>query len=208
MRKESFLSTSRAIWVKGQDFRCSTVSIIKMVLHKNWFLRWILKIQVAYEVRSTSLGKGVFVLEEVKQGSLIWRYVHKRKNQQPWSDLIEQKWSFRYKKGENVICFNGEEETLAHMEMLTSYEERQPKRKKRYSCLFLRRYFVEHSYHDNGVLNHILDDGKLVNHSHTPNAGAGVHDNDLGLLQQPNLHAQPWSLHRLRTSFYLCSQRY
>ena len=92
-------------------------------------LRWILKIQVAYEVRSTSLGKGVFVLEEVKQGSLIWRYVHKRKNQQPWSDLIEQKLSLRYKKGENVICFNGEEETLAHMEMLTSYEERQPKRK-------------------------------------------------------------------------------
>merc|ERR1719167_1573636 len=96
--------------------------------------------QVAYEVRSTSLGKGVFVLEEVKQGSLIWRY----------------------KKGENVICFNGEEETLAHMETLTSYEE--------------RRYFVEHSYHDNGVLNHILDDGKLVNHSDTPNAGAGVYD--------------------------------
>jgi len=59
-----------------------------------------------------------------------------------------------------VICFNGEEETLAHMEMLTSYEE--------------RRYFVEHSYHDNGVLNHILDDGKLVNHSHTPNTGAGL----------------------------------
>ena len=27
-------------------------------------------------------------------------------------------------------------------------------------------------------------------------------------LQQPNLHAQPWSLLRLRTSFYLCSQRY
>ena len=37
----------------------------------------------------------------------------------------------------------------------------------------LRRYFVEHSYHDGGVLNHILDDGKLVNHSDTPNAGAG-----------------------------------
>ena len=52
------------------------------------------------------------------------------------------------------------------------------KKIKRYSCLFLRRYFVEHSYHDNGVLNHILDDGKLVNHSHTPNAGAGVYDYD------------------------------
>ena len=37
----------------------------------------------------------------------------------------------------------------------------------------LRRYFLEHSYHDGGLLNHILDDGKLVNHSETPNAGAG-----------------------------------
>ena len=66
-----------------------------------------------------------------------------------------------------------------------------PKENKKILSLFLRRYFVEHSYHDNGVLNHILDDGKLVNHSHTPNAGAGVYDYDLGLLQQPNLHAQP-----------------
>jgi len=49
-----------------------------------------------------------------------------------------------------------------------------PKENKKILSLFLRRYFVEHSYHDNGVLNHILDDGKLVNHSHTPNAGAGL----------------------------------
>merc|ERR1719391_363565 len=52
------------------------------------------------------------------------------------------------------------EETLAHLEKLTSYEE--------------RRYFVQHSYHDRGLLNHILDDGKLVNHSDTPNAGPGA----------------------------------
>ena len=44
-----------------------------------------------------------------------------------------------------------------------------------------RRYFIEHSYNDGGLLNHILDDGKMVNHSDTPNAGAslldsGVHD--------------------------------
>ena len=37
MRKQSFLSTSRAIWVIGQDFRCSAASIINMVLHKNEF---------------------------------------------------------------------------------------------------------------------------------------------------------------------------
>merc|ERR1712198_489333 len=94
--------------------------------------------QVKYEVRNTSLGKGVFVLEPVKQGTLIWRY----------------------KKGENVLCLKGKEETLAHLENLPSYED--------------RRYFVQHSYHDRGLLNHILDDGKLVNHSNTPNAGPGA----------------------------------
>ena len=30
--------------------------------------------KVKYEVRETPLGKGVFVLESVKQGSLIWRW--------------------------------------------------------------------------------------------------------------------------------------
>merc|ERR1711973_903439 len=58
--------------------------------------------QVNYEVRNTSLGKGVFVLEDVKQGTLVWRY----------------------RKGENVICFNGEDETLAHMEKLGSFGEK------------------------------------------------------------------------------------
>merc|ERR1712083_606075 len=103
--------------------------------------------QVKHEVRKTSLGRGVFVLEPVKQGSLIWRY----------------------RKDENVICFRGKEETLAHLEKLSSYED--------------RRYFLEHSYHDGGLLNHILDDGKLVNHSETPNAGAG---------------SEPFSSHALR----------
>jgi len=92
---------------------------------------------VNYEVRNTSLGKGVFVLEDVKQGTLVWRY----------------------RKGENVICFNGEDETLAHMEKLGSFGEKQ--------------YFLEHSYYDNGVLTNILDDGKMVNHSDNPNTGAG-----------------------------------
>lgn len=32
----------------------------------------------------------------------------------------------RYRKGENVICFNGEDETLAHMEKLGSFGEKYP----------------------------------------------------------------------------------
>ena len=66
--------------------------------------------------------------------------------------------------------------------MWFSYEDRLPQRKFLWfdfsfdphtSDFCLRRYFLEHSYHDGGLLNHILDDGKLVNHSETPNAGAG-----------------------------------
>ena len=136
-----------------------------------------------------SLGQGVFVLEPVKQGSLIWRC----------KDTIDQLMYFmndqnenncvRYRMDENVVCFKGEQETLAHLENLSSYEDRLP---KNFGLTFVfivhsfhtlcfvvkvslccRRYFVEHSYHDGGLLNHILDDGKLVNHSGTPNAGPG-----------------------------------
>ena len=80
----------------------------------------------------------------------------------------------RFRKGENVLCLKGKEETLAHLEKLTSYEERLPQRNPSLKLeLCPRRYFVQHSYHDRGLLNHILDDGKLVNHSDTPNAGPG-----------------------------------
>merc|ERR1711971_1547036 len=73
--------------------------------------------QVKYEVRKTSLGQGVFVLEPVKRGSLIWRY----------------------RMGENVVCFRGKEEALAHLENLSSYED--------------RRYSVEHSYDESRLLS-------------------------------------------------------
>ena len=120
-----------------------------------------------------------------------------------WFDLTKMIFEVQ-KRGKCDLLQWGRRDPGPHGNVDFLWRKATQKRKKRYSCLFLRRYFVEHSYHDNGVLNHILDDGKLVNHSHTPNAGAG----ELGLLQQPNLHAQPWSLLRLRTSFYLCSQRY
>ena len=161
----------------------------------------------------------------MKSGVLPWEKVYlfsKRSSRAAWyggmyakekisnHDLI---WSnendlWGTKKGKMWFASMGKKRPWPTWKCWLLMKKGNPKEKKRYSCLFLRRYFVEHSYHDNGVLNHILDDGKLVNHSHTPNAGAGVYDYALGLLQQPNLHAQPWSLHRLRTSFYLCSQRY
>ena len=34
-----------------------------------------------------------------------------------------------------------------------------------------RLTFLQHVYHDGGTLNWILDDGKLVNHSASPNTG-------------------------------------
>ena len=39
------------------------------------------------------------------------------------------------------------------------------------SELELRLDFLEHCFHDGGVLNTILDDGKLVNHSRCPTMG-------------------------------------
>ena len=189
-------------------FQVQYRSIINMVLHKNEFWDEFWKIRLP-----------------MKSGVLPWEKVYlfsKRSNRAAWyggmytkekisnHDLI---WSnendlWGTKKGKMWFASMGKKRPWPTWKCWLLMKKGNPKEKKRYSCLFLRRYFVEHSYHDNGVLNHILDDGKLVNHSHTPNAGAGVYDYDLGLLQQPNLYAQPWSLYRLRTSFDLCSQRY
>ena len=61
----TFFST-RTIWAIRQDFRWISTG-------KREYLWWIVKTKVSYEVRNTSLGKGVFVLEDVKQGTLVWR---------------------------------------------------------------------------------------------------------------------------------------
>ena len=51
--------------VSGEEKRLLTV--------EGAFMQFPKYMKVRYEVRKTSLGRGVFVLEPVKQGSLIWR---------------------------------------------------------------------------------------------------------------------------------------
>merc|ERR1712130_893866 len=91
--------------------------------------------QVRYEVRETSIGKGLFLLEPVAKGALIWRY----------------------REGENILCFLNEAETRKHLDSMPSDADRLD--------------FLEHCFHDGGVLNSILDEGKLVNHSTVPTMG-------------------------------------
>merc|ERR1711934_735322 len=85
--------------------------------------------------RETSIGKGLFLLEPVAKGALIWRY----------------------REGENILCFRNEEETRKHLDSMASDPDRLD--------------FLEHCFHDGGVLNSILDEGKLVNHSTSPTMG-------------------------------------
>merc|ERR1712192_94824 len=91
--------------------------------------------QVRYEVRDTSIGKGLFLLEPVAKGALIWRH----------------------REGENILCFRNEAETRKHLDSMASDADRLD--------------FLEHCFHDGGVLNSILDEGKLVNHSTSPTMG-------------------------------------
>merc|ERR1712192_14573 len=94
--------------------------------------------QVRYEVRETSIGKGLFLLEPVAKGALIWRY----------------------REGENILCFRNEAETRKHLDSMASDAD--------------RKDFLEHAYHDGGALNFILDDGGLWNHSDKPNTGSSM----------------------------------
>ena len=93
--------------------------------------------KVKYELRKTSLGQGVFLLEPLKQGSLIWRcrdtigqlicILHAWRRIKGKEHIIRTNLcGVRYRKDENVVCFNGKEETLAHLEKLSSYEDRLP----------------------------------------------------------------------------------
>jgi len=109
--------------------------------------------QVRYEVRETSIGKGLFLLEPVAKGALIWRY----------------------REGENILCFRNEAETRKHLDSMASDADR-----IRIICPISlascvrdlhRLDFLEHCFHDGGVLNSILDEGKLVNHSTSPTMG-------------------------------------
>merc|ERR1712130_947327 len=93
--------------------------------------------QVRYEVRETNIGKGLSLLEPVAKGALIWRY----------------------REGENILCFPNEAETRKHLDSMASDAD--------------RKYFLSHAYHDGGALNFILDDGGLWNHSDKPNTGGG-----------------------------------
>ena len=90
---------------------------------------------VKYEVKETKLGLGLFVMEPVAKGTLLWSY----------------------KKGENILSLQGEEETRQHLATLQTD--------------VARRDWLEHAYHDGGTLNYILDDGGLWNHSAVPNTG-------------------------------------
>ena len=70
-------------------------------------------------MRETSIGKGLFLLEPVAKGALIWRYV-------PTTIVIVITITivivivFRYREGENILCFRNEAETRKHLDSMPS----------------------------------------------------------------------------------------
>ena len=98
--------------------------------------------QVRYEVRETSIGKGLFLLEPVAKGALIWRYVltimaiaitnyHRHRHHQlpsPSPTTIDIDIAIgitiRYREGENILCFRNEAETRKHLDSMASDADR------------------------------------------------------------------------------------
>ena len=76
--------------------------------------------QVRYEVRETSIGKGLFLLEPVAKGALIWRFVAPT----IIAILIVINIAIRYREGENILCFRNEAETRKHLDSMASDADR------------------------------------------------------------------------------------
>ena len=87
---------------------------------------------VCYELRENCYGKGIYVLEDIKANTCIWTY--KLKN--------------------NVFEYS-EEQTILHLENLSTLEEKQR--------------FLDLTFGKGDKLCLITDDGKYVNHSDNPN---------------------------------------
>ncbi len=96
---------------------------------------------VPYEVRDGAYGKGLYALARIPAGTLMWKY----SGGAPGA------------AGVNVYQFRTEAEARARLAGMSSDAE--------------RRWFVEHVYTFDGVMNEIVDDGALWNHSEAPNTG-------------------------------------
>jgi hypothetical protein len=64
---------------------------------------------------------------------------------------------WKYERGVNVASYKNLEETKARLKELKEADQ---------------LFFMSHVYMYNGVLNEILDDGRMWNHSETPNTGS------------------------------------
>ena len=95
--------------------------------------------QVAYEVKESPYGQGVFSKQFILKGTLIWKY----------------------KRGTNVTSYRTVEEVRARLGQLSKEEQ---------------EFFMSHVYLYDGYMNEILDDGRMWNHSETPDTGQSMDD--------------------------------
>ena len=80
---------------------------------------------------------------------------------------------WRLVRGVNIALYRGEAEARAHLEVLGSADA--------------RYQWLAHVYCFDGTLNEILDDGKMWNHSETPNTSSGYEGSEFNyLLTSPN----------------------
>lgn len=102
--------------------------------------------QIEYEIRDTDIGKGIFALSDISKGKYIWKYNSKNKTN-------INKTNIQLNKIYNVIEYN-ESSCKKHLSKLSFKEAHN---------------FLDITYGRGELLCQIIDDGKYMNHSESPN---------------------------------------
>ena len=107
--------------------------------------------QIEYEIRDTDIGKGIFALSDISKGKYIWKYNSKSKTNINKTNI--NKTNIQLNKIYNVIEYN-ESSCKTHLSKLSFKEAHN---------------FLDITYGRGELLCQIIDDGKYMNHSESPN---------------------------------------
>jgi len=125
--------------ILGRTATAQHHSVVQIYLKNSEIMPIKAGFQVAYEVKESPYGFGLFAGEFVAKGTLIWKY----------------------DSGVNVRTYKNLDDINVRLAELSVEEQ---------------EFFMSHVYLFDGVMNEILDDGKMWNHSESPNTGSGSGD--------------------------------
>merc|ERR1719162_1996910 len=111
---------------------------------------------VPYETRTGAFGEGLFALEDIPKGALVWKF--KSMLYAEALKLDRDPVAVASSAGWNVLTYVDEAEARARLEQIGVGQGRDG-----------QQIWMDHVYVWSGMLHEILDDGLLMNHSEEPN---------------------------------------